>query len=163
MLTEIEAPAQAYAAPAVELVQASSGKRFANYLIDYVFFILIIFFWGVILGIVSPETAQQLGDINGFADRILSLCLYAIVMGLIEGIFKGKSIGKLITGTRAVNEDGSDITFGKALVRGLVRAVPFNGLSALGTPCYPWHDKWTDTYVIDEKETKQYNAQLNGL
>jgi hypothetical protein len=29
--------------------------------------------------------------------------------------------------------------------------VPFEAFSALGTPSYPWHDKWTRTVVIDEK------------
>ncbi len=72
-------------------------------------------------------------------------------MGIVEGFGKGKTIGKYITGTRAVNEDGSKITFSTGFVRGLTRLVPFNALSALGSPTYPWHDKWTNTLVIDEK------------
>jgi uncharacterized RDD family membrane protein YckC len=74
-------------------------------------------------------------------------------------VFRGKSIGKLITGTKAVNEDGSDISFGKAFARGFSRAVPFDAFSALGDPSYPWHDKWTNTYVIDEKQTRLHNAE----
>lgn len=71
---------------------------------------------------------------------------------MTEGMSNGRSIGKLITGTRAVNEDGSDISFQKAFVRNIVRAIPFNALSALGTPSHPWHDRWSDTMVIDEKK-----------
>ncbi|HEX9513187.1 MAG TPA: hypothetical protein VF939_22005 [Puia sp.] len=29
--------------------------------------------------------------------------------------------------------------------------VPFEVFSALGSPCHPWHDRWTDTLVIDER------------
>ncbi|HEV8508744.1 MAG TPA: RDD family protein, partial [Chitinophagaceae bacterium] len=73
---------------------------------------------------------------------------YGMYMGLIEAVFKGRSIGKLITGTIAVNNDGSRINGQTALLRGLSRAVPFNALSALGSPCYPWHDRWNKTYVV---------------
>lgn len=74
-----------------------------------------------------------------------------------EYFMKGKSIGKFITGTRAVNQDGSQISVRTALMRSLIRMVPFEAFSALGTPSFPWHDKWTSTYVIDEKNS---NYQL---
>ena len=74
-----------------------------------------------------------------------------------ETLFKGKSFGKLITGTRAVNLDGSLITVRTAMLRALSRAVPFDVFSALGTTCNPWHDKWTDTMVMDEKRSTNLN------
>ncbi len=46
---------------------------------------------------------------------------------------------------------GQPPTFTQLLARNFIRAVPFNALSAFGNPCAPWHDKWSDTYVIDEK------------
>jgi uncharacterized RDD family membrane protein YckC len=84
-------------------------------------------------------------------------------MSLIEAMFRGKSIGKLITGTKAVNEDGSDISFAKAFERGLARMVPFEAFSALGEPSYPWHDKWTKTFVIDEKEMRKQNDRMFSI
>jgi uncharacterized RDD family membrane protein YckC len=166
MLTETETLQHTYAAPVTELVQASSGKRFANYLIDLIFFYLIFVFWGIIIAIVSPETLDSFDDdsspFGSFGERVLSMIAYAVIMSLIEGIFRGKSIGKLITGTKAVNADGTDISFGKAFGRGFARAVPFDAFSALGSPCYPWHDKWNDTYVIDEKQTRELNQQIRN-
>jgi uncharacterized RDD family membrane protein YckC len=135
-------------------VQASSGKRFGNYLIDVVFFYIVLIVLGIVWGLLSPSTIEMLDtDTEGFnpMDKLLSMLLYGIILGLVEGIGKGKTLGKLITGTRAVNDDGSKITFSTGFVRGLARAVPFNAFSALGTPSYPWHDKWTNTLVIDEK------------
>ena len=167
MLSETGTLEQAYAAPTYELVQASTGKRFANYLIDVLFFYMIIIFWVIIVAVISPATVEGMDDndnvFGSFWDRILGLLAYAVIMSLIEGIFRGKSIGKLITGTRAVNADGTDLSFGKAFERGFSRAVPFVVFSAFGKPCYPWHDKWTNTYVIDEKETRQHNEQLRGF
>jgi uncharacterized RDD family membrane protein YckC len=134
--------------------RASSGKRLANYLIDVVFFYLLLFAVGVLFAIVSPSSMQRFtnDDSNfGLAERVITLVLYAFYMSVVEAIFKGKSLGKLITKTRAVNMDGSPISTSTAFSRGLSRAVPFCVFSALGTPCNPWQDRWTNTMVVNEK------------
>jgi uncharacterized RDD family membrane protein YckC len=147
-----------FAEPEYQIVQASSGKRFANYIIDVIVFYALIFLAGIIIALVNPTAIDSFNETDdGFniVERLVSLLLYGVYMSLIETIFKGKSLGKLITGTRAVNADGSNISAGTALLRGLSRAVPFDALSALGSPAYPWHDKWTKTYVIDEKQSNR--------
>lgn len=139
-----------------QLMRASSGQRFTNYLIDLVLFYLLFFALGIVIALISPSAIDSLTEDSagfGLFDRIISLICYALYMGLVEGIFKGKSLGKLLSGTRAVNLDGSKISFSKAFARGFSRAVPFCVFSALGTPCNPWQDKWTDTMVIDEKKS----------
>lgn len=139
----------------ISLEQAASGKRLANYLIDVASFYATLFILVIILGIMFPVIFVYLDDLAeaDLADRLISLVLYAIYMGLIEGIFKGRTLGKVITGTRAVYEDGTPLNFGTGFTRGLIRAIPFCAFSALGTPCYPWQDKWTNTYVIDVKKS----------
>ncbi|HTI91139.1 MAG TPA: RDD family protein [Puia sp.] len=129
----------------VSLQQASAGKRFANYLID-----LVVFYIFIIILYASLVRADVLSlDINPIVDRLLTLICYGFFMGIYEGIFRGRTLGKLITSTKAVNEDGTRISFSTALVRGLSRAVPFETFSAFGDPSHPWHDKWTRTYVVD--------------
>ena len=140
----------------INLVQAGSGKRLANYLIDLVVFYILLIVVGVIIGILDPNASDDLNNVSAMgtlADRLISLLFYGIYMGLVEGLFKGKTLGKLITGTRAVNEDGTRINFKTGFLRGLGKAVPFDAFSALGQPPYPWHDKWAHTYVIVEKES----------
>lgn len=147
-----------FAEPEYHLVQASMGKRFANYLIDLLVFYALIFAGGIVWAILSPQTIESINEDDlGFnlLDRLLTLLLYGLYMFVVEAAFKGKSLGKLITGTRAVNEDGTDVTAKAAFFRGLSRAVPFNAFSALGNPTYPWHDRWTKTYVIDERESNR--------
>ena len=141
------------------LVQASGWKRFFNYIIDLIIFYAVIFIAAIAMAFLNPEMIDGIDEnVGGSAivDRLFYLLLYGMYMFVVEAVFKGRSLGKLITGTRAVNEDGSTITTKTALLRGLSRAVPFNAFSALGSPSYPWHDKWTRTYVIDEKESSQF-------
>jgi uncharacterized RDD family membrane protein YckC len=138
----------------VSFVRASTGKRFANYLIDLIVFYFLFFAVGVVIAIISPSTLDSIPEDDfsfNIMDRLLSVILYAIYMSLVETILKGKSVGKFITGTRAINLDGSRITTGKAFARGFSRAVPFCVFSAFGNPCNPWQDSWTDTMVVDEK------------
>lgn len=147
-----------FAEPEYHLVQASMGKRFANYIIDLLVFYALLFAGGIVVAIISPQTIESINEDDlGFnlLDRLFTLLLYGLYMFVVEAAFKGKSLGKLITGTRAVNEDGTDVTVKAAFFRGLSRAVPFNAFSALGNPTYPWHDKWTKTYVIDERESNR--------
>ncbi len=136
------------------LVRASQGQRFANYLIDLVVFYVVLIGIGIFMLVVSPNSIDAISgeDVgSNFLDRIVSLVIYAVLMSLIEGFTKGKSIGKLISGTRAVNLDGTPISFATAFARGFSRAVPLCVFSAFGTPCNPWQDSWTKTMVIDEK------------
>lgn len=140
----------------VEYARADTGKRFLNYIIDVIVFYLLFLGAGILIAIISPETidsllAEEQSPGAALGDRILSILLYAVYMSLVETIFKGKSLGKLITGTRAVNLDGSRISAGTAFARGFSRAVPFSAFSALGSPCNPWQDKWTNTIVVEEK------------
>ncbi len=139
----------------ISLVRATSGKRFLNYLIDLIIFYILIFSIGFVWALVSPETIDSLQSNTGFQllDRIFGLLLYATYMSSVEAVFKGKSLGKLITGTRAVNMDGSKISTATAFARGFSRAVPFCAFSALGSPSNPWQDRWTNTMVIDEKQS----------
>lgn len=139
--------------------RASHGKRFANYIIDIIAFYILISLVAVFWVMVSPETFEDImgNELNLFVDQLISLTLYASFMFAQESIFKGRSIGKFITGTRAVAQEGTPITQRQAMLRALSRAVPFSAFSALGSPCNPWQDKWTDTMVIDIRRSTNLN------
>jgi uncharacterized RDD family membrane protein YckC len=136
------------------LFQAGHVKRLINFLVDYLLINLLYNYTKVLLMITATEQniiyVMPENEWQGLYDYLFLAILYSIYMGLTEAIFKGKSLGKLITGTRAVNRDGTRISTNTAFLRGLCRAIPLSTLSALGLICYPWHDRWTDTIVIDE-------------
>lgn len=142
--------------PGSNLVRASTGKRFVNYLVDLFFFYILIFLAGMGLGYFAPEFIEKLNYDDpglGLLDRILTLVLFALYMGTIEAMLDGKSMGKLVTGTRAYQTNGERISVAQAFGRGFSRAVPFAVFSAFGQPCDPWQDRWTDTMVVDEAES----------
>jgi uncharacterized RDD family membrane protein YckC len=131
-------------------VLAGTGKRFLNLLLDIIIYYVLLFCFGAFLALTGRSEFAA-NDNNTAA---LYLSVFAIYVGyffLCELIFKGRTIGKLLTGTKVVNEDGSDPTAKTYFLRSLCRIVPFEPFSAFGVR--PWHDRWTGTYVIDVKKT----------
>lgn len=143
----------------IQYVPATTGQRFVNYLIDVILMQFGLSYAtgaavGVLLGLLFPEYIIRLSESS---DRMDLLPLsYAIVIvnhlfyyTICEKGFKGYTLGKLITGTRAIRDDGNELTFRNAFLRTLSRLVPFEAFSALGG--YPWHDSWTKTRVIKSR------------
>jgi uncharacterized RDD family membrane protein YckC len=138
------------------LYQASGGKRFVNYLVDgvviYLLWRFIVGYWFVeiLIAINFPIGNRLLLYLFAYLGAVF---FHGLFIGGFEAATGGKTLGKYISGTRAVTDDGIPVGPRKAFLRFLSRMVPFEAFSALGTPCYPWHDRWTKTVVIDEKLT----------
>ncbi len=137
-----------------EAPSAGQGKRFFNFLIDRVAVMGIFLIVGVAVGILESMGILH-GGVAFFANfNTLEDILYTAVASIVyytcfEGLF-GRSIGKLITGTKVVTVSGAPLTFGNALMRSLSRVVPFEPFSFLGSGTDTgWHDSWTGTRVID--------------
>ncbi|MBC7872822.1 MAG: RDD family protein [Ferruginibacter sp.] len=138
---------------------ATQGQRFLNWLIDNLFMrfalgVLTGWLVGEILVRFFPEIAMRIAYEQNTLDTILVNYLfgffnYLIYYTICEKAFRGHTLGKLITGTRAIREDGHELTFKDAFLRSLSRLVPFEVLSAFGDR--PWHDSWTKTYVIKSR------------
>lgn len=80
--------------------------------------------------------------------------LYAIIFGvyilyytIMEATTNGRTVGKYVTGTMAIREDGGRITWLNAFCRTLCRFIPFEAVVALFIQ-YPWHDDFTRTAVV---------------
>ena len=141
---------------------ASAGKRFANYLIDIIIFSIILVFLIMFLGPVFPSIAR-LPDMQqaSFLDQLMMKFVYGLYISIMETLLKGKTIGKYITETRAVDEEGYPVNNQTAFARGLIRIIPFEEISALTLAFaplsllspYPWHDRWSKSIVIDERKS----------
>jgi uncharacterized RDD family membrane protein YckC len=127
---------------------ASTGIRLANYLIDSIVFVILFlaFIYFTALVTQSNAIATSMNELPVLVERLLWLMIIAIYYALVEGFSKGRSMGKLITGTKTVRWDNQPFGWGDALGRGFSRVVPFEPLSALWGN--PWHDKWTNTRVV---------------
>nr|WP_321453745.1 RDD family protein [uncultured Carboxylicivirga sp.] len=130
--------------------EATKGSRFANYLIDIFIIQLLGFIVGMIVGVIllifAPSSAKLLEE------DIFSYLLFIMVgisyYTLMEAT-TGRTIGKLITRTKVVSENGEKMGITTALLRSASRFVPFDALSFLGEN--GWHDKWTNTMVVKLK------------
>ena len=128
----------------------------ANYLIDLAVFVAFIYFTGILAQLQIVDSPDNIEISSGLdvVDFIILLFLYVVFMFLQEAFLKGKTIGKFITFTRAVNIDDKTISYNTALIRSLTRSIPFCFISAFTSPCNPWQDQWSDTKVIDERKKK---------
>lgn len=122
----------------------STGTRFVNYLIDLVVYYILSFTSAYIFAAVLPLDNQVLA--LGF-----SYVVYLFYFTFMEGATGGRTVGKIITGSKAVKEDGDTFTWNDALMRSLSRMVPFEPFSALDG--HPWHDRWTKTKVVKSKSS----------
>ena len=124
---------------------ASKWLRLLNLLIDYIaFWVLGLVVGMVIIYVFGMENAHWLEGGSGFAIGILVPLAYYI---LVEGA-TGRTLGKLVTGTRVVNAAGGTPSFKQILGRSLARFIPFEAFSFLGDDGRGWHDSIPDTYVI---------------
>jgi len=126
---------------------ASKGKRLANYIIDRVAVALIVI--GSMLVLLDNETLVEVEDMNRLLDYLITAFFAVIYYSISETLLNGKTLGKYLTGTRAVTVDNERIDFPAALTRSFSRIVPFEAFSFLGDGNTGWHDKWSETKVVD--------------
>jgi uncharacterized RDD family membrane protein YckC len=130
--------------------RASTGARFLNYIIDLICFYILLFVTSFVIGILTytEEGTNAFGEeSSGLAlVYMMTFILYLGYYIILEKFAKGRTIGKLITGTRVVKTDGTAITLQDAFLRTLSRFVPFEPFSALTGN--PWYDSWTSTQVV---------------
>ena len=140
--------------PVIQLVPANLGKRLINYLIDVIIFSFLVSFLLVLVAPAYPLASKLMNKQPiGLMDQLMVIFLYGLYMSVMEAVLKGKTIGKYITRTRAVSKNGLSINAQTAFVRGLIRLIPFEQLSAISFPPYPWHDRWSKSIVVDETKS----------
>lgn len=153
----------------VDRYQAEKLMRFLNFIIDYIISIVIvivlysigILVYSFVTGTDYVVNADKLASINKYVDRIITAIGYALVMFLTETLTKGRSLGKLITGTMVVNDNGSLPSSNDFLKRNFSRIVPFDALSFFGTR--GWHDSWSDTKVVKRKSYLEAVERENSI
>ncbi|MBB6096297.1 putative RDD family membrane protein YckC [Povalibacter uvarum] len=127
-----------------ELVEASRGRRFGTFIVDYIGALIVVFV--VSFGMVLVMGDRWIVMINS------TLVSYLLGMGVMilyyvgfEAMW-GRTPGKFVFGTVVVNEEGGPPSFGQVIGRTLCRFIPFEGFSMLAGR--GWHDSIPRTYVI---------------
>lgn len=133
-----------------ELDIADGGRRFANYLIDRILS-QVLAGGSIVLFESSPKPFEDQGTVDVMGFILIYLMIFAYYT-LLEGAFNGKTIGKFITRTRAVQEDGSPLTWERAALRSLCRLIPFDAFSFMFSDI-GWHDKLSKTRVVNSRRS----------
>jgi len=132
-------------ADSYEVLPANNWPRFFNLVIDYIGFIILSAIIGIAIALIWGEAGLRY--IEGTNDMLVGLPIYLGYYIILEH-FTGRTLGKLITGTRVVNELGERASFGQIIGRSFSRFIPFEALSFFGTTGRGWHDSFPNTYVI---------------
>lgn len=135
---------------------ATQGQRFFNWLIDNLLMRFALsyitgFAVGYILNELWPDFLYDLVYSKGqmglwLLGYIIAIFNYIIYYTFCEKLCKGYTLGKLISKTKAIRQDGGELTFKDAFLRSLCRIVPFEVFSGFGK--LTWHDQWTKTMIV---------------
>ena len=142
----------------------SQGVRFGYFLIDVVFFYIITFIIGILIGIIIVATGNvdELRPESGlikFLDKIGYL-IFFLYYAISEGL-GGTTLGKLICGYTVIDEYANKVSFSKALLRTVCRYIPFEAFSCFAER--GWHDTLSKTYVVKRSEKAELQKLLGSF
>lgn len=157
--TDQSIPVESYYAPPKSEISSTGARqnvltsgwiRLANWVIDYIAYIILSAFVGGLLGYLfgSQAVVALSTPLLKYFFGFLIIFFYYAVMEWTTG----RTIGKFITGTKVVCENGGRPTFGQILGRSATRFVPFEGLTFFGSETRGLHDKWPGTYVVKARK-----------
>lgn len=132
---------------------ASKGIRLVNYLIDlipqYAFFYALAYSFFYIGEFTGDYTLNNfLAELSTFEDLALSYTFLVAYYFTMESL-TNKTLGKYITNTKVVMQNGEDPSSKDILIRSLCRLIPFDGFSFLGSIGKGWHDSISKTHVVN--------------
>lgn len=128
---------------------ASKKKRFFGFVIDRVFGYLFAVTLLIIVYFPFPNVIDDL-EKNTLLDKLITLLLLLVYYIFFEYFFQ-KSIGKMILGMKVINEySNTKPSFKQIVGRKLSRIIGWEAFFYLSSNEL-WHDKWSETMVIDEK------------
>lgn len=137
----------------IKFRESSKNKRFLNNLIDSIVHYLLVIALSTIFGagLGFSGNVEVLEDENTITifSYLLSFLIYFLYFSVFEYYSKGKTVGKYITKSRALREDGSIMSFSECALRSICRFIPFDRLSFVGSD-RGWHDRFSKTMVVED-------------
>ncbi len=127
--------------------QASKWKRFLNCLIDFITTYILVLTWRVLT--MGDNESYLEARSNDSAADVLLILVYIIYLTLFE-LTTSKTLGKLITKTHVVKENGRKLDIKTSIIRSLCRFLPFEVFSFFGKNTIGWHDFASETRVVND-------------
>lgn len=130
----------------VESNKASKSDRAIHFIVDRIVMFILYVPFNII---ITPFVGFVPEDLAGLFFIIYALVFHVFAYAVQEYYF-GKTVGKFLTKTKVVKNNGDKISFRDALNRSACRFIPFNWLSfLLGEN--GWHDALSETKVIRDR------------
>lgn len=130
--------------------------RFANYFVDRIIILVLSFIMGAIIAFSGYSSISRLES------YLVSFTVIILYFTIMEGV-TGRTVGKFITGTIVVNEQGYKPEFSQIIGRSFCRLIPFEAFSFLGDSHSGWHDTITKTKVIKRSAYLEMNRESELL
>jgi len=132
-------------------------KRLLNFVIDILAIVAIMLIIGVFAGILSlfgyDGLLKWFDELDGLTDRIFTSLIMVVYLFTME-VTTQRTVGKYITGTMVVMEDGTKPEPRAVILRALCRVLTIEALSFIREVPRGWHDTASGTYVVDAKKYK---------
>ncbi|RMG21954.1 MAG: RDD family protein [Bacteroidetes bacterium] len=130
-------------------IVAPKDKRFVHLLVDtvsiYALMFIGFFFVGIYLGLSNANVGENTLNLIAYMLYFITHFAYYITM---ESTL-GKTLGKIITRTRVLDEMGQKPTSMQIVGRSFARLIPFDALSFL-FGYTGWHDSLSRTVVVED-------------
>lgn len=147
-------------------IVASLAQRFVNWLIDMIVqTILLLILFTIIVTIAHSYGNKTLASylllnpIGQFTFGAIIRLIYYIFLETLTA----RTLGKVITQTIVVDENGNPPTHEVILIRSLCRLIPFYEVSFFGIPPRGWHDSLSKTFVVDKRMLEEAKRKFYSL
>lgn len=138
-----------------ELEAAGLGSRLVNYLFDLLGIGLLAFFVGAVMESLGLQEMLVEENTNMLIGFLIIMTYYSVLEGLTS-----RTLGKFVTGTYVVTDEGLKPSFANILGRTLCRFIPFEALSFLFSSL-GFHDRLSHTRVVkDQPVSPKRNEEL---
>lgn len=138
----------------------SRTHRFVHYLVDSLVIFVLTMFMIQVFSIGGYYMTYEFGPLkvnfNNW-NRVLISGLYYVLFEF----YLHKSLGKFVTKTIVVDEQGQFLSLKKTIIRTLCRLIPFEGFSCLLNPSIGWHDQISKSFVIYESELETFRNRVD--
>jgi uncharacterized RDD family membrane protein YckC len=132
----------------VKRILCSKTKRTINFIIDLLLLAGILFF---------PVSSLPKENYNLYLTIIILLSVF--IGYIIPETLWGQTLGKLVTNTIVVDENGKKPGIFSVIIRTVLRANPVSSaIYAFGND-YPKHDKHSKTYVVSKERWRELYDQ----
>jgi len=147
-------------------IVARLDQRLTNWLLDVIVqAILFVILFAIITNIASSYGNKELPSyllLNPIGQYTFVSSIRLVYYIFFETLF-ARTVGKFISQTIVVDEDGERPSHSVVLIRSLSRLIPFYEISFFGIPSRGWHDRISKTYVVNKNLLEERKKQFYSL